>query len=71
MMARAALSPDLLARKGHARSSGDSAFVIRLDPGRQLRLRQAGAWSGRPVEEIANDAIDNYLEQMLSGETSR
>lgn len=83
--APARLCSDLLARKGTARPamrasdgaalgwndngiSFDTSFV-QLDHGRALRLRLASAAAGCSMEQLAIDAIDAFLNSMLSGET--
>lgn len=83
--APARLSSDLLAMKGTARPAmraSDGAALgwndngygfdtpfIPLDHGRAVRLRLASAATGVSMETLAIDAIDAFLNSMLSGET--
>jgi hypothetical protein len=43
-------------------SKGKSAFTLRLDPDRHLRLRLACAVGGRSAQQLVTDALDQLLE---------
>ena len=76
MAATASLSAGLIAQKGQARPAMDreihasaEPLVLHLGAGRLVRLQLVGGSRGQPVEEVACDAIDIFLDSMLSGET--
>ena len=45
-------------------SKGKSAFTLRLDPARHLRLRLACAVDGRSAQQLVTDALDQLLQAM-------
>ena len=45
-------------------SKGKSAFTLRLDPNRHLKLRLACAVDGRSAQQLVTDALDHLLERM-------
>jgi hypothetical protein len=45
-------------------SKGKSAFTLRLDPARHLKLRLACAVSGRSAQMLVTDALDQLLDAM-------
>ena len=50
-------------------SKGKSAFTLRLDPSRHLKLRLACAVDGRSAQQLVTDALDQLLEAMPELET--
>jgi hypothetical protein len=46
-----------------------SAFTLRLDPERHLRLRLACAVCGRSAQQIVTEALDQYLNSLPEVET--
>jgi len=47
-----------------AGSKGKSAFTLRLDPDRHLKLRLACAVDGRSAQQLVTDALDQLLQAM-------
>jgi hypothetical protein len=45
-------------------SKGKSAFTLRLDPSRHLKLRLACAVDGRSAQQLVTDALDQLLQAM-------
>ena len=45
-------------------SKGKSAFTLRLDPARHLKLRLACAVDGRSAQQLVTDALDQLLQAM-------
>jgi hypothetical protein len=45
-------------------SNGKTAFTLRLDPARHLKLRLACAVNGRSAQQIVTDALDQLLAEM-------
>jgi hypothetical protein len=45
-------------------SKGKSAFTLRLDPSRHLKLRLACAVDGRSAQQLVTDALDQLLDSM-------
>ena len=45
-------------------SKGKSAFTLRLDPSRHLKLRLACAVDGRSAQQLVTDALDQLLNSM-------
>lgn len=45
-------------------TKGKSAFTLRLDPSRHLKLRLACAVNGRSAQQIVTDALDHLLHHM-------
>jgi hypothetical protein len=45
-------------------TKGKSAFTLRLDPGRHLKLRLACAVGGRSAQQLVTDALDRLLSDM-------
>jgi hypothetical protein len=45
-------------------SKAKSAFTLRLDPGRHLKLRLACAVDGRSAQQLVTDALDQLLQAM-------
>ena len=45
-------------------SKGKSAFTLRLDPARHLKLRLACAVAGRSAQQLVTDALDQLLDGM-------
>jgi hypothetical protein len=45
-------------------SKGKSAFTLRLDPSRHLKLRLACAVDGRSAQQLVTDALDQLLHAM-------
>jgi hypothetical protein len=45
-------------------ASGKSAFTLRLDPSRHLKLRLACAVNGRSAQQLVTDAVDRLLADM-------
>ena len=45
-------------------SKGKSAFTLRLDPDRHLKLRLACAVDGRSAQQLVTDALDHLLQAM-------
>lgn len=45
-------------------SKGKSAFTLRLDPERHLKLRLACAVAGRSAQQLVTDALDAWLDAM-------
>jgi hypothetical protein len=45
-------------------SKGKSAFTLRLDPSRHLKLRLACAVDGRSAQQLVTDALDQLLQSM-------
>ena len=45
-------------------AKGKSAFTLRLDPGRHLKLRLACAVDGRSAQQLVTDALDRLLSDM-------
>ena len=45
-------------------SKGKTAFTLRLDPERHLKLRLACAVDGRSAQQIVTDALDQYLREL-------
>ncbi|WP_294124025.1 hypothetical protein [Sphingomonas sp.] len=50
-------------------SKGKSAFTLRLDPSRHLKLRLACAVDGRSAQQLVTDALDQLLQAMPELET--
>jgi len=50
-------------------SKGKSAFTLRLDPTRHLKLRLACAVDGRSAQQLVTDALDQLLQAMPELET--
>ena len=50
-------------------SKGKSAFTLRLDPTRHLKLRLACAVVGRSAQQLVTDALDQLLQAMPELET--
>jgi hypothetical protein len=50
-------------------SKGKSAFTLRLDPSRHLKLRLACAVDGRSAQQLVTDALDQLLQSMPELET--
>ena len=50
-------------------SKGKSAFTLRLDPARHLKLRLACAVDGRSAQQLVTDALDQLLQAMPELET--
>jgi hypothetical protein len=50
-------------------SKGKSAFTLRLDPTRHLKLRLACAVDGRSAQQLVTDALDQLLQTMPELET--
>jgi hypothetical protein len=50
-------------------SKGKSAFTLRLDPDRHLKLRLACAVDGRSAQQLVTDALDQLLQAMPDIET--
>lgn len=45
-------------------TKGKSAFTLRLDPSRHLKLRLACAVNGRSAQQLVTDAVDRFLADM-------
>ena len=50
-------------------AKGKSAFTLRLDPSRHLKLRLACAVDGRSAQQLVTDALDRLLSEMPELET--
>jgi len=68
-----AVAPAVPARTHRPRaapgSKGKSAFTLRLDPARHLKLRLACAVDGRSAQQLVTDALDQLLQAMPELET--
>ena len=63
---RAAVAAPVRPRRPRAApgSKGKSAFTLRLDPSRHLKLRLACAVDGRSAQQLVTDALDQLLQSM-------
>ena len=63
---RAAVAAPVRPRRPRAApgSKGKSAFTLRLDPTRHLKLRLACAVDGRSAQQLVTDALDQLLQSM-------
>lgn len=63
---RAAVAAPVRSRRPRAApgSKGKSAFTLRLDPSRHLKLRLACAVDGRSAQQLVTDALDQLLQAM-------
>jgi len=56
---------DTLAVRNHSTGAArKTAFTLRLDAGRHLRLRLACAVAGRSAQQIVTEAVDKYLSDL-------